>query len=87
MDSSPPGSSSMGFSRQEYWNGLPFPSPGDPPNPGIKPGSPELQADSLLSEPPALSIHTQKAFSNLNPNPKRGSGHLPYLLLDSCFCP
>ena len=43
---------SMGFSRQEYWSGLPFPSPGDLPNPGIKPGSPALQADALLSEPP-----------------------------------
>ena len=43
---------SMGFSRQEYWGGLPFPSPGDLPNPGIKPGSPALQADSLPSEPP-----------------------------------
>ena len=42
----------MGFSRQEYWRGLPFPSPGDLPNPGIEPGSPALQADSLLSEPP-----------------------------------
>ena len=38
---------SMGFSRQEYWSGLPFPSPGDLPNPEIKPMSPELQADSL----------------------------------------
>ena len=37
---------SMGFSRQEYWSGLPFPSPGDLSNPGIKPGSPALQADS-----------------------------------------
>ena len=36
---------SMGFSGQEYWNGLPFPSPGDLADPGIKPGSPELQAD------------------------------------------
>ena len=36
----------MGFSRQEYWRGLPFPSPGDLPNPGIEPGSPALQADS-----------------------------------------
>ena len=43
---------SMGFSRQEYWSGLPFPSPGDLPNSGIKPGSPEFQADSLTSEPP-----------------------------------
>ena len=42
---------SMGFSRQEYWTGLPFPSPGDLPDPGIKPRSPILQADSLLSEP------------------------------------
>ena len=40
----------MGFSRQEYWSGLPFPSPGDLPDPGIEPGSPTLQADSLLSE-------------------------------------
>ena len=43
---------SKGLSRQEYWSGLPFPSPGDLPNPGIKPKSPALQADSLLSEPP-----------------------------------
>ena len=42
----------MGFPRQEYWSGLPCPSPGDFPNPGIKPGSPALQADSLPSESP-----------------------------------
>ena len=42
----------MGFPRQEYWSGLSFPSWGDLPNAGIKPGSPALQADSLLSEPP-----------------------------------
>ena len=42
----------MEFSRQEYWSGLPFPSPGDPPDPGIEPGSPMLQADALPSEPP-----------------------------------
>ena len=41
---------SMGFSRQEYWGGLPFPSPKDLPDPGIKPRSPALQADSLLTE-------------------------------------
>ena len=40
----------MRFPRQGYWNGLPFPSPGDLPKPGIKPGSPALQADSLLTE-------------------------------------
>ena len=43
---------SMGFSRQEYWSGLPFSFPGDFPNPGFEPGSPTLQADSLPSEPP-----------------------------------
>ena len=43
---------SMGFSRQEYWSGLPFPSPGDLPNPGIEPGSPALKVDALTSEPP-----------------------------------
>ncbi|XP_055443960.1 5'-3' DNA helicase ZGRF1 isoform X7 [Bubalus kerabau] len=43
---------SMEFSRQEYWSGLPFPSPGDLPDPGIQPGSPTLWADGLLSEPP-----------------------------------
>ena len=43
---------SMGFSRQEYWSDLPFPSPGDLPNSGIKPWSPTLQADSLPTELP-----------------------------------
>ena len=42
----------MGFSKQEYWSGLPFPSPGDLPNPGIELRSPVLQADALPSEPP-----------------------------------
>ena len=41
----------MEFSRQEYWSGLPFPSPEGLPDPGIKPGFPILQADALLSEP------------------------------------
>ena len=44
-------SPSMGFSRQEYWSGLPFPSPGHLPNPGIKPGSSALEADALTPEP------------------------------------
>ena len=43
---------SMEFSRQEYWSGLPFPPPGDLPDPGIEPGSPTLQANTLPSEPP-----------------------------------
>ena len=42
---------SVKFSRHEYWSGLPFPSPGDLPDPGIRPGSPALQADSLPTEP------------------------------------
>ena len=46
----------MGFSRQEYWNGLPFPSPGDLHNPGIETGSPALLADALLAEPTGKSI-------------------------------
>ena len=47
---------SMEFSRQEYWNGSPFPSPRDLPKPGIEPGSPALQADALLSEPPGKPL-------------------------------
>ena len=47
---------SMGFSSQEYWSRLPFPSPGELPNPGIKPRSPALQADSLLPEPPGKPL-------------------------------
>ena len=43
---------SMGFSRQEYWSGLPFPFPGDLPDPGLEPRSPALEADALTSEPP-----------------------------------
>ena len=55
----------MGFSRQEYWSGLPFPSPGDLPNPGIEPGSPTLQADALTSEPPGkLSLEVGKSWMN-----------------------
>ena len=46
---------SIGFARQEYWGGLPFPSPGDLPDPGIKPGSPVLQADSLPADLPGKS--------------------------------
>ena len=47
---------SMGFSRQEYWSGLLFPSPGDLPDPGIEPRSPPLQAEALTSEPPGKLI-------------------------------
>ena len=55
---------SLGFPRQEYWSGLPFPSPGDLPDPRIKPRSPELKADSLPSEPP---------LATANPKPPQGS--------------
>ena len=47
---------SMEFSRQEYWSGLPFPSSGDLPDPGLEPRSPVLQADVLPSEPPGKPI-------------------------------
>ena len=53
-----PGSSFIGFSRQEYWSGLPFPSLGDLPNPGVEPRSPALQADSFPSEPPGKPVST-----------------------------
>ena len=62
---------SMGFSRQEYWSGLPFPSPGDLPDPGIEPRSPTLYADALPSEPTNfLVIHyssIRKLIHLLNP--------------------
>ena len=77
MDCSPQASVSMRFSRQEYQSGLPFPSPGDLPDPAIDPRSPALQADSLLSEPPGK----ESLLSALSPiwegNPKRG---------DICVC-
>ena len=52
----------MRFSRQEYWSGLPFPSPGDLPDPGIEPGSPALQADALPSEPIEVETVTDFTF-------------------------
>ena len=53
---------SMGFSSQDYWDGFPFPSPGNLPDSGIKPRSPALQADSLLFEPPGKSYMHKYAF-------------------------
>ena len=62
----------LGFSSQEYWSGLPFPSPGNLPNPGIEPMSPALQADSLPSEPsgksldrgfPGVSVDKESAYN------------------------
>ena len=56
---------SMGFSRQEYWSGLPFLSRGDLPNPGIEPRSPALQADALTSEPPGAK-QFRSTFKQIN---------------------
>ena len=61
---------SMGFSRQEYWSGSPFPSLGDLPNPGIEPRSPELQADSLITElqgKPCFDICMSQCLKSINP--------------------
>ena len=56
------------FSRPEYWSGWPFPSPGDLPNPGIKPRSPALQADSLPAEPRgSLNVQVQTHTQNTAP--------------------
>ena len=55
----------MGFSRQEYWSGLPFSSPGNLPNSGIEPRSPALQADSLPSEPPGAHLNTSNIHFNV----------------------
>ena len=68
---------SMGFSRQEYWSGLPFPSPGDLPDRGVEPGSPEFQAEALTSEPPGKLC---SSLSNLVDCSTPGSCVLHYLL-------
>ena len=60
--------SSMEFSRSESWSGLPFPSPGDLPDPGIKPGSPTLQADALLSSPQGSICISKKKKKKKNYN-------------------
>ena len=64
----------MEFSRQEYWSGLPFPSPGDLANLGIEPGSLALQADSLLSELPGKSSTFKTSFNNTS------------IILSFCLC-
>ena len=80
---------SMGFSRQEYWNGLPFSSPGDPPDPGIQPGSPALQADFLsLSQSDPLHSIQRLPNSNSEKKPKslqwplRSSGFWCFIISD-----
>ena len=59
---------SMGFCRQEYWSGLPCPPPGDLPNPGIKPRSPTLQADSLQAEPQGKPLCSREDVKIVGPN-------------------
>ena len=84
-------SQSMGFSRQEYWSGLLFASPGDFPNPGIEPGSPALQADTLPTEPPGKP-KLQRQVKYISNNSKStvhslkwdSSKHFSPLLTDIC---
>ena len=70
----------MGFSRQEYWSGLPFPSPGDLPDPGTEPRSPVLQADALPSEPPGKperqeeSLIAGQVYGSSRAYPGEGNG-------------
>ena len=61
MDCSPPGSSVQGFYRQEYWSGLPFPPPGDLPDPAIPPMSPALAGRLFNAEPPGKPQWSSKA--------------------------
>ena len=87
MDCSPPAPLSMEFPRQEYWSRLPCPSPGDLPDPGIKPRSPALQADSLPSEPPrrpALSPGCLLIWHSYPASP-RPSWPLKFSSLSECF--
>ena len=79
---------SMGFSRQECWSGLPFPSPGDLPDPGIKLGFPTLQADALPSEPPGKPLQTGRCYwirlkdeTGIQKMLRRLPENLPYLML------
>ena len=95
MDCSPPGSSVHGFSRQEYWSGLPCPPPGDLPKPGMEPRSPALQVDSLPTEPPGKCMNTwvgslfrlQGILAELPGKPKDGDNPNVYQLrngLEKC---
>ena len=66
---------SIEFSRQEYWSGLPFPSPGELPNPGIKPGSPTLRADTLPSEPQPACNSDLCLITGWGRSPGGGNGY------------
>ena len=73
---------SMEFSRQEYWSGVPFPSPGDLPNPGIEPGSPTSQADTLPSELPVVVYVNPELliYPHTHPPPPSPAGNISLLL-------
>ena len=76
---------SIGFSRQEYWTRLPFPSPGDLPNPGIQPRSPALQVDSLPAEPqgsPNESENCSVLSDSLRPHGRYSPGVLQARILE-----
>ena len=79
---------SIRFSRQECWSGLPFPSPGDLPDPGIEPGSPALQADALPSEPPGKPNETETGLYRTVESELSGSLNtsLNYMYLVSQSC-
>ena len=80
---------SMEFPRQEYWSGLPFPFPGDLPNPEIKPGSPALQVDSLPSKPPGKS-HAKHIYLyiciHVENSERDGNARPPDLPLEKPVC-
>ena len=84
---------SMEISRPEYWNGWPFPSPGDLPNPRIEPESPALQVDSLLTEPPRkplyIPIHIHHALqpSPLSISKNISSSQTEILFPSNSLCP
>ena len=76
-------SPSMGFSRQEYWSGVPLPSPGDLPDPGIEPWSSALEADALTSEPPGKPKVTLTAVKNFKMH--SGSNKAGYFCCCHCL--
>ena len=78
----------MGFSRKEYWSGLPFPSPGDLPDRGIEPGSPAFQADALTFEPPGSGLNSNDYAYKLH---KQGGNiepwYAPFPILNQSVVP
>ena len=86
MDYSPPGSSIHGILRQEYWSRFSFPSPGDLPDPGVKPRSPALQADASPSEllgKPLVNVYLEAKVRSLRflSQPGKGQRRIPSPLL------